>query len=137
MGPGAAGQPLPRQRSKQQADTPALLSGKKVLVLPAKVVQKKPEKKVVLSDKAQGKLLKRPVKRETLPTDNLLEDTDGLRRLLSHPLPPQTIHQWPLDAGSLRPHVYADVRCIDDVIAIEGRQRWAIERLAAGGASVA
>ena len=45
------------------------MSGKKVLVLPAKVVQKKPEKKVVLSDKAQGKLLKRPVKRETLPTE--------------------------------------------------------------------
>ena len=39
-------------------------------------------------------------KRETLPTENLLEVTDG--------------------CGSLRPSMYADVRHIDDVIAIEG-----------------
>ena len=36
-------------------------------------------------------------KKETLPTENLLEDVDG--------------------CGSLRPSIYADVRCIDDVIA--------------------
>ena len=50
-------------------------------------------------------------------TENLLEDTDGLRRL-----PPEV---WGVQSnpsvisrcGSLRPSMYADVRYIDDVIA--------------------
>ena len=48
--------------------------------------------------------------RETLPTENLLEDTGG--------------------CGSLRPSMYADVRYVDDVIAIEGHGKVCFKHLA-------
>ena len=49
-------------------------------------------------------------------TKNLLEVTDGLRRGGGG----DAIHQQTSRCGSLRPSIYADVGCIDDVIAIEG-----------------
>ena len=53
-------------------------------------------------------------KREPLPTENLLEDADGWRRPSNTSVASRR--------GSLRPSFYADVRHIDDVIAIEGLQ---------------
>ena len=56
-----------------------------------------------------------------LATKNLFEDTDGLRR------PPPSKGGATRNpsvtsrCGTLRPSIYADVRCIDDVIAIEGQ----------------
>ena len=49
-----------------------------------------------------------------LATENLLENTDGVLRLSS------PLHQCSLGGSSLLPSIYADVRYIDDVIAIEG-----------------
>ena len=56
-------------------------------------------------------------KEGTLPIENLLEDNGGLRR------PPEGGRNPSVTSrcGSLRPFIYADVRYIDDVIAIEGK----------------
>ena len=54
-------------------------------------------------------------RKPSLATENLLEDTDGLRR----PTPPRK-PSVTSRCGSLRPSMCADVHYIDDVIAIEG-----------------
>ena len=54
-----------------------------------------------------------PVEIHPLATENLREDIDGWGV-------GDAISQRPLDAAACDLSIYADVRCIDDVIAIEG-----------------